>query len=148
MQNTKHFAMGGIFTAIVLLGFQSFYTPNQNLTKNGSEKIIGYNGNEPNAGGQSISVGKAKDFISAFQTANPGFNGREGFFIGKSAIEALLNSDLNNNGIVFCPAINDANEITMVICATYSPDARVTSNNSGVYMAESFCPSICGVFSK
>ncbi len=148
MQKTKHFALGGIFTALVLLSFQSFYTPNLNSIKSESEKNVKYGGSEPNAGGQSISVNNAKDFINAFQTAYPGFNGRQGFFIGKSAIEALLNSDLNNNGVVFCPAINDAHEITMVICATYASDARVSSNNSGVYMAESFCPNICGVFMK
>lgn len=143
MEKTKHFAMGGLFTAIVILLFQSFYSPALN-----SEKKLTVAGAEPNAGGQSISVNRAKDFINAFQTANPGFKGRQGFFIGKSAIEAILNSDLNNNGVVFCPVINDVNEISMVICATYASDARVTANSTGVYMAQSFCPNICGVFAR
>lgn len=142
MQKTKHFAMGGIFTAVVLFLFQSFYTPTSNAT---SSRL---SGSEPNAGGQSVSINDAKKYIANFQEANPDFKGREGFFIGKGAIEALFNADLNANGIVFCPVINDANEISMVISATYSSDARVTSNNSGVYIAETFCPSVCGVFAK
>lgn len=142
MQKTKHFALGGIFTAIVLFLFQSFYTPSSNATDN----RLG--GTEPNAGGQSISVNDAKRLIKSFQEANPDFKGRQGFFIGKSAVEALFNADLNANGIILCPTLNDEGEISMVISATYATDARVTPNNTGVYLAQTFCPNVCGVFAQ
>lgn len=145
MQKTKHFAMGGIFTSIVILLFQSFYTANSVTVKNDTENnnIVQ---NNTNGGGTGISERAAKDLIDNFQKANPSFNGKRGFFISKSAIDALFIGDLNSNGVICCPTL-DNGEISMVMCATYSSDTRI-SGAADVYISESYCPNICGILGQ
>ncbi|HAP00321.1 MAG TPA: hypothetical protein DCQ93_00200 [Bacteroidetes bacterium] len=145
MEKVKYFLLGGIFTATILLVFQSF-TPGR-VGKHCDDDQR-YSQSEQAGGGKSISVQDANDFVDAFQSRFTEMNGRKGFYISKRAIDALFDSDERGNGLVCCPAYTSSGEISMVLCTAISDNSRATDNTTGVYITEGFCPNICGVFNQ